>query len=57
MVNRETVEQLKAKLNVDLANTLSAARQIEGAIAACDKLLNDDDAEQAAAKAAKKKPK
>lgn len=57
MTNRTSVEQLKAKLQVDLANTLNSARQIEGAIAACDRLIADDDAEQAAAKAAKKKPK
>jgi hypothetical protein len=55
MMNRESVEQLRAKLQVDLANTLNSARQIEGAIAACDRLITDDDAEQAAVKAAKKK--
>lgn len=57
MMNRESVEQLRTKLQADLANTVNSARQIEGAIAACDKLIADDDAEQAEAKAAKKKPK
>lgn len=41
-MNRETVEQLRAKLQLDLANALNQARQFEGAIAACDKLLADD---------------
>jgi hypothetical protein len=57
MMNRESVEQLRAKLQVDLANTLNSARQIEGAIAACDRLIADDDAAIASAKAAKKKTK
>lgn len=57
MMNRESVEQLRVKLQVDLTNTMNSARQIEGAIAACDRLIADDDVEQAAAKAAKKKTK
>lgn len=54
-MNRETVEQLRAKLQVDLTNTMNSAWQIEGAIAACDRLIADDDTALAAAKAAKKK--
>lgn len=57
MMNRESVEQLRVKLQLDLTNTMNSARQIEGAIAACDRLIADDDKALAEAKAAKKKKK
>lgn len=56
-MNRESAEQLKAQLQVDLANTVNSVRHIEGAIAACDRLIADDDAAIAAAKAVNKKSK
>lgn len=55
MIDRPSVESLKAKLLNDLRSLEAQGQQIQGAIAACDKLIADDEALKAAEKAKKTK--
>jgi uncharacterized iron-regulated protein len=44
-MDRSKVEDLRAKLEIDRAQVAASLARVEGAIAACDRLIADDDAE------------